>query len=97
MKEFISAIKPLFPVTFSLNKFVNLKFENNQALYTMLIQIAIYLAVGVVVGIVLGILGAIVSFLGLVWGLIGTLVSLYLLAGIVLSVLDYCKVFDDKE
>ncbi len=94
MKEFINALKPLFPVTFNLDKIVTLNFASNAELFTMLVQIGIYLVAGIVVGVVLGILGAIISFLGLVWGLIGTIISLYLLAGIVLSVLNYLKVFD---
>lgn len=97
MNDFIKTIKPLFPVTFDLDKFVTLDFKDNAELFTMLVKIGIYLLIGIVAGIVLGVLGFIVSFLGLVWGLIGTLVSLYDLAGIILTVLDFCKVFEPKE
>lgn len=97
MNDFIKNIRPLFPVTFDLDKFVKLDFKENAELLTMLVKIGIYLVIGIVVGIVLGVLGAIISFLGLVWGLIGTIVSLYDLAGIILTVLDFAKVFEPKE
>lgn len=96
MKEFIKALRPLFPVTYALDKFVTLNFNSNAELFTMLAKIAIYLVVGIVVGAVLSVAGLILSFLALVWWLIGAVIELYLLAGIVLTVLDYLKVFDKE-
>lgn len=96
MKEFINALKPLFPVTYSLEKFVTLKFASNAELFTLLVKIAVYLVIGIVVSAVLAVAGILLPFLGLVWGLIGTLVWLYQVAGIVLAVLDYLKVFDKE-
>lgn len=94
MKEFINALKPLFPVTYSLEKFVALNFANNADLFTMLIKLAVYIVAGIVVSAVLAILGFVLSFLGLVWGLIGTLVWIYLVVGIVLTVIDYLKILE---
>lgn len=94
MKEFIQALRPLFPVTYDLDKFVTLKFNSNAELFNMLAKIVIYLVIGVVVGAILGVLGLILSFLALVWWLVGIIVELYLFAGIVLTVLDYLKIFD---
>ena len=97
MKDLINTIKPLFPATYNLEKFVKLDFKNNAELFTMLVKIAAYLVFGVVAGIVLGVIGAILPFLGFFWGTIGTLVGLYNLAGIVLTLLDYFKVFEPKN
>ena len=97
MKEFINTIKPLFPATYELEKFVKLDFKNNAELLTMLVKIAAYLVVGVVAGVALGIAGAILPFLGFFWWVVGTLVEVYNIAGIVLTLLDYFKVFEPKN
>lgn len=97
MKEFINTIKPLFPATYELEKFVKLDFKNNAELLTMLVKIAAYLVFGLVAGLVLGIFGAILPFLGFFWWVVGTLVEVYNIAGIVLTLLDYFKVFEPKE
>lgn len=94
MKEFINALKPLFPVTYSLEKFVALHFESNAELFTMLVKLAVYIVAGIVASAVLSLLGLILPFLGLVWGLIATLVWIYLFAGIVLTVIDYLKILN---
>lgn len=93
MKEFINAIKPIFPVTFSLDKFIKLNFASNAELLTMLVQIAIYIVADIIVGVVLGLIG-LIPILGLVCGVVGTIFGLYTLAGIVLSILDFCKVLE---
>lgn len=93
MKEFINALKPLFPVTFSLEKFVQLNFKSDAELLTMLIKIAVYLVAGIVAGVVLGLL-AIIPIVGIAFGLILAVVEIYIVAGIVLTVLDFCKVLD---
>ena len=97
MKEFINTIKPLFPATYELEKFVKLDFKNNAELLTMLVKIAAYLVFGLVAGLVLGIIGAILPFLAFFWWVVGTLVEVYNIAGIVLTLLDYFKVFEPKE
>lgn len=96
MSDFINTIKPLFPVTFSLEKFVKLNFQSNEALFTMLVKIAVYLVFGIVAGIVLGLLG-LIPFLGIFCGIVGALVEIYNLAGIILTVLDFAGVFASKN
>lgn len=103
MKDFINQIKPLFPVTYNealvakLLAALKIEIKDPKAWVPMVIQIVIYLVADLVAGIVLGILGFALFFLGLFWGVIGTLVGLYTICGIVLSVLDYLKVFEPKD
>lgn len=103
MKDFINQIKPLFPVTYNealvqkLLATLKIEFKDPQAWLPMVIQIVLYVLADFVVGIVLGIVGFILPFLGFFWGVLGTLVGLYTLCGIVLSVLDYLKMFEPKE
>lgn len=97
MSDFINMMKPLFPATYELEKFVKLEFKSNAALLTMLVKIAIYLVIGVVAGVVLGIVGAILPILGFFWWVVGTVVEVYNIAGIVLTLLDYFKVFEPKN
>lgn len=58
----------------------------------LVINILIYLVVGVVAGLVIGLLSHL-PLVGWLIALVGGLVDLYVLVGIVLSVLDYMKVF----
>ena len=94
MLNLINTLKPLFPATYQLEKFVKLEFKNNAELFTMLVKIAVYLVFGVVAGIVLGVVGIILPFFAWV---LGILVEVYNLAGIVLTLLDYFKVFEPKN
>ena len=94
MSEFINTIKPLFPATYQLEKFVKLEFKNNAELFTMLVKIAAYLVFGIVAGIVLGVVGIILPFFA--W-ILGIIVEVYNIAGIVLTLLDYFKVFEPKN
>ncbi len=94
MIELINSIKPLFPATYQLEKFIKLEFKSNAELFTMLVKIAIYLVFGVVAGVVLGVIGIILPFFA--W-ILGILVELYNLVGIVLTVLEYFHVFDPKN
>ena len=94
MSEFINTIKPLFPATYQLEKFVKLEFKNNAELFTMLVKIAAYLVFGIVAGIVLGVVGIILPFFA--W-ILGIIVEVYNIASIVLTLLDYFKVFEPKN
>lgn len=58
---------------------------------SLIIKIAIYLIAGAVIGIVLGILGKI-PLVKIVTGIVGGLIELYIFAGIVIAILDYCKI-----
>lgn len=104
--NFINSIKPLFPVTFNLEKFLKLNFKDNAELLTMLVKVGIYLAIGIIVGIVFGIAGLIIGLLnieflsivvGAVLGTVSGIVGIYNLAGIILTVLDFAKVFEPKN
>jgi hypothetical protein len=58
---------------------------------SLIINILIHLAVGIVAGILIGVL-KIIPFIGLIFSIAGALVDLYILAGIVITVLNYTKV-----
>lgn len=97
MNDFINQIKPLFPVTYLLEKFVKLEFKSNAELFTMLVKLGVYLVVLLVSDLVLGLLGALLGILGIIWWVLGTLITLYCVAGIVLTLLDFFKVFEPKD
>ena len=74
-------LKLLFPFSFRYKKDITQLFLN----------ILTYLAAGLVAAILIS-LTAKVAVLGMIVGLIGGLVDLYILAGIVVCVLDYLKI-----
>lgn len=57
----------------------------------LVIKMLIYLVAGVVIGFVLSIVNKI-PVIGLITGLVGALVEIYILAGIVIAILDYLKI-----
>ena len=77
----MDALKKIFPFS----------FKQKDSIAALIINILLYLVVGVIIGFVVGII-ALIPIIGLVGGLIGGLIDLYVLAGIVISILDYCKV-----
>ena len=77
-------LKTLFPLSFGIKDVANL-----------IIKILIYLVIGVVVGFVLG-LFSLVPVLGLIFSLLRAIVNLYLLAAIVIAILDFCKVLKQE-
>ena len=77
----IEALKKLFPFSFT----------KKDGIAALIINILIYLVVGAVAGFLIGILAGI-PIVGIVVGLVGGLIDLYVLAGVIISVLDYCKV-----
>lgn len=103
MNNFINQIKPLFPVTYNkalvdkLLSTLKIEFKDPAAWLPMVIQIALYVLADIISGPVLAICGLILPFLGFFWGTLGTLIGIYTLCGIVLSVCDYLKVFEPKE
>ncbi len=76
----METLKKLFPFSFGVKDVA-----------TLIIKILIYVVVGAVLGFVLVILGKI-PVVGLLTGIVGTLVEIYLLAAIVIAILDFCKV-----
>ena len=74
-----------------LKKIFPLSFQPKPDIASLVINILIYLVVGIVVGFVIGIVAAI-PLIGMIFALVGGLLDLYILAGIVISCLDYFKV-----
>ncbi len=73
-------LKKLFPFSFG-----------SKDVASLVIKIIIYLVVGAVFGFVIGILARI-PIVNLLTGLVGALVEIYILAGIVITILDYMKI-----
>ncbi len=77
----MALLKKIFPYSFVAKKDVA----------ALVINILIQLVVGIIAGVLIGILVK-VPVLGIIISLIGGLVDLYVLAGIVISCLDYFKI-----
>ena len=73
-------LKKFFPYSFGA-----------QDVAALVIKILVYIVVGTVAGFIIGLLGTI-HIIGLIFSLIGALVELYVLAGVVIAVLDYLKI-----
>ncbi|MBO5754627.1 MAG: hypothetical protein J6R89_01070 [Clostridia bacterium] len=73
-------LKQIFPFSFG---------KKNDVV-ALVINILIYVLVDVVFGFVLNLVGKI-PVIGLITGIVGWIGEIYLLVGIILSVLDYCK------
>ena len=85
----------------SLKKFFPLSFKYTGSVSNLVIGILVYLVVGVLAGAVIwlaGLLGGWIpvlgALLGWVLGIIGTLVDIYVVAGIVIQFLAHFKVFE---
>ena len=76
----MDVLKKLFPYSFNIND------TNN-----FVIKLIVYVVVGIVAGTVIGLLSAI-PLVGWLFSLVGTLVSLYVTVGLVLTILVFCKV-----
>lgn len=77
----MESIKKLFPYSFGEKKTVG----------ALIVNILIQLLVGAVASVLIGVLAKIPIVGILVW-IVGALVDLYVLVGIILSILDYMKV-----
>ena len=84
-------IKALFPITFNLKKYLTLEFKENPDLYWMIAEIVAYILAGIIVGAVVSVLWMLVGFLGILWGIVDGVLGLYVIVGIVLSVLKFCN------
>lgn len=73
-------LKKIFPFSFKATDVASL-----------VITIIAYLAAGVVLGFVIGLVAAL-PIIGIPFRLLGYLLELYIFAGIVLVVLDHCKI-----
>ncbi len=75
-------LKKLFPHAFQCNK---------TSLGKMIVTILIYLVIGIVAGVAIALLAKI-PVVNILCGLVGGLVDLYVLAGVVLSILCYLEI-----
>ena len=80
----MDTLKKLFPLSFKYVKSVS----------DLVIGILIYLVAGIVGGVVIGIT-ALIPIVSILAGLVGGLLDLYVVAGIVILVLVYCKVIKE--
>ena len=78
----MEVLKKVFPYAFAAKKDVA----------ALVINILIHIVVGAVIGFVFSLL-SIIPIVGLIIDLLGTLIDLYITASLLLSVLDYFKIF----
>jgi len=83
----------------TLKKFFPLSFKRTDSVGNLIVGILIYLVVGILAGLVIGLatliggwIPVLGTILGIVLGLAGSLVDLYVFAGIVIQILVFCKV-----
>lgn len=74
-----------------LKKYFPLSFKTRNSVADLIINIIIYLVIGVVAGALIGILAGL-PIIGKIIVIVGGLIDIYVLAGIVISVLDYLKI-----
>ncbi len=74
-----------------LKKVFPYAFVEKKDLAALIINVIVFLVIGLVVGVVIGLLKEI-PVLGIIVGLVGGLFGIYVLATIVLSILDYLKI-----
>lgn len=77
----MDTLKKLFPYSFTKKK----------GLGDLIVNILIYILVGFLGGVLIGVLGKI-AVIGFLFKIVGGLIDLYVLVGVILSVLDYMKV-----
>lgn len=73
-----------------VKKFFPFVFQSTEVV-PFVISLVVYALVSIVCGVILGLLSAL-PIIGILFSLIGTLIGLYALAGIVLSILVFVKV-----
>ena len=76
----------------NLRKAFPLSFKENKDVGALVINILIHLVIAVIATTLLGFLAGI-PIVGIVFTVLSTLIDLYLTAGIIFSILHYCKVF----
>ncbi len=88
----MEALKKLFP----------LSFKRTDSVGSLVVGILIYLVVGLVAGVLIALSTMIVGWIPVVgaiigWalGIVSSLIGLYVLAGIIIQILVFCKVIKD--
>jgi len=86
----------------TLKKFFPLSFKRTDSVANLIVGILIYVVAEIIVGAVIGLSTLIVGWIPVVgaiigWalGVVGSLVGLYVLAGIVIQILVFAKVIKD--
>ena len=86
----------------TLKKFFPLSFKRTDTVANLIVGILIYVVAEIIVGAVIGLSTLIVGWIPVVgpiigWalGVVGSLVGLYVLAGIVIQILVFAKVIKD--
>lgn len=90
-KDFPYGTERSFAFMDMLKKFFPLSFQPFKKVADLVINILIQVLIGVLVGILIGILVH-VPVIGLIVGIVGTVLDLYITAGIVFSILHYTNV-----
>ena len=75
----------------TLKKIFPFSFKTKESVGSLIVNVIIYLIVGALAAVAIGILAKI-PLVGWIVGICGGLVDLYVVIGIVLSILDYLKV-----
>lgn len=77
----------------SLKKIFPISFKYSDTVANLIIGILLHLVVGIVFGVVIAIAGLIpLAIIGILLRLVSIVVDLYVVAGIVIEVLVFCKV-----
>ena len=86
----------------TLKKLFPLSFKRTDTVANLIVGILLYLVVGIVAGILIWLSTAIVGWIpvvgaiiGWVLGIVSSLIGLYVLAGIIIQILVYCKVIKE--
>ena len=86
----------------TLKKFFPLSFKRTDTVANLIVGILIYLVVGIVAGALIWLATAIVGWIPVIgtiigWalGIVSSLIGLYVLAGIIIQILVFCKVIKD--
>ncbi len=74
-----------------LKKFFPYSFKEKKDVAALVINIIVYIVAGFVIGVAAGLLG-LIPFIGVLVNIVAGAADLYILIGIVLSLLDYFKV-----
>ena len=74
-----------------LKKFFPYSFAAKKDVAALVINIIVYIVVGFIAGALIGLLWW-VPIVNIITGILGSAIELYILIGLVLTVLDYCKI-----
>lgn len=86
----------------TLKKFFPLSFKRTDSVANLIIGILLYVLVGIIVGALIWLATAITGWIpvvgaiiGWILGIVSSLIGVYVVAGIVIQILVFCKVLKD--